>query len=85
VLHGKTGKTFQLIDRALPDGPNVNTKKNKELSKYKEPETDVSGIWKVRSITVPVIIGALETIRKVLGQNPQLLPGEPTMILIIVW
>jgi len=34
-------------------------------------------MWKVRTKTVPLITGALETIKKGLGQNLQLFPGHP--------
>lgn len=34
-------------------------------------------MWKVRTKTVPLIIGALETIKKGLAQNLQLFPGHP--------
>jgi hypothetical protein len=33
-------------------------------------------MWKVRTKTVPVVIGALGTIEKELDQNLQLLPGH---------
>jgi len=35
-------------------------------------------MWKVRTNTASVIIGALGTIRKGLDQNLQLLPGHPS-------
>jgi len=34
-------------------------------------------MWKVRTKIVPVKIGALGTIKKGLGQNLQLFPGQP--------
>jgi hypothetical protein len=37
-------------------------------------------MWKVRTKPVPVIIGALGTIKKGLFQNLQLLPGHPSAI-----
>jgi len=65
VLLDKTEKTCLLIDIALPDDANVNTKETDELSKYKDPEIEVSRMWKVRTNTVPVITGALGTITKI--------------------
>jgi hypothetical protein len=59
---------------------NVNTKETEELSKYKDLKIEVSRMWKVRTKTVPCIIGTLETIRKGLDQNLQLLPGHPSAI-----
>jgi hypothetical protein len=47
------------IDIAVPDDTNVNTKETEILSKYKDLEIEVSRMWKVRTKTVPVIIGVL--------------------------
>ena len=47
-----------------------------KLSKYRDLETEVSRMCKVRTKIVPVIIGALGTINKGLDQNLQLPPGH---------
>jgi len=54
----------------------MNTKENKQLNKYKDLEIEVSRMWKLRTKIVSDIIGALGTIKKVLDQNVQLLPGH---------
>jgi hypothetical protein len=76
-VHGKKEKTCLLINTAIPDYSNFNIKETEKLSKYKDLETEVNRMWKVRTKTVPLIIGALETIKKGLGQNLQLFPGQP--------
>jgi len=50
------------------------------ISKYKVLEVAVSRIWKARTKTVPVIIGALGTIKKGLDQKLQVLPGHRSAI-----
>jgi len=60
------------MDTAIADDP----KETAKLSQYKELYIAVSRVWKVRTKTVPVTIGALETIKKGLDQNRQLLPGH---------
>ena len=52
-------------------------KKVQNLSKYKDLDFEVSRLCKVRKKVVPVIIGALGTIKKGLDKNFQLLPGHP--------
>jgi hypothetical protein len=37
MLHDKTENTCLLIDIALPDEENINTKETEELSEYKDP------------------------------------------------
>ena len=59
------------------DDDDVNTKGTEKLSKYKDLEIEVSRMWKVRTKIVPVITGALGTIKKELNQNLLLRPGQP--------
>jgi hypothetical protein len=68
-VHGKKVKTCLPIKIVIPDDSNVNTKETEKLSKYKGLETEANRLWKVRTKTVPFIIGALETITKGLAQN----------------
>jgi hypothetical protein len=62
VLHRKGEKACPLIDIAILDDSNINTKETEKLSKYKDLENEVSRTWKGRTEIVPVTIGALETI-----------------------
>ena len=62
------------------DDDDVNTKGTEKLSKYKDLEIEVSRMWKVRTKIVPVITGALGTIKKELNQNLHLLPGHRSAI-----
>ena len=74
VLHDK--KTEDLPTDRYSHTRNMNTKENKQLNKYKDLEIEVSRMWKLRTKIVSDIIGALGTIKKVLDQNVQLLPGH---------
>ena len=69
-----------IVDIAIPDDLNVNTKETEKLRKYKDPENDVSRMWKVRTKIVPVVIGVLGIIKKGLDQNLHLLPGHLSAI-----
>jgi len=51
-----------------------------KLSNYKDLEMEISRTWKVRTKTVPVVLGASGTIKKGLDQNLQLLPGHLSAI-----
>jgi len=75
-MHDKKENTCLLIVIAIPDESHVNRKETDKLSKYKDLDMAVSRMWKVRTKTVPVITGALGTIRKGLHQNCQLLPSH---------
>jgi len=64
ALHDKKENTCLLIDIATPDDSNFNTKENEKLSKYKDLDIEVSMMREVRTENVPVIIGALGTMKK---------------------
>jgi len=65
-----------MIDIAITDKSEVNTKEIEKLSKYKDLEIEVRRMWEVRTKIVPFITGALGTIKKGSDQNLQLLPGH---------
>jgi len=58
----------------------LNTKGTEKLSMYEDLEIELSRMWEVRTKIVPIIIGALVTIKKGLDQKLQLLPGQPSTI-----
>jgi hypothetical protein len=53
-----------VINIAIPYDSNVDKKDPDKLNKYKDLAIEVSRMWKVRTQIVPVIIGALGTIRR---------------------
>jgi hypothetical protein len=79
-LHDRKEKTCLLISVAIIDDSDVNAKGNETLSKYKDREIEDSGMWKVTTKVVPIIIGALGTMKKGLGRNLQLLSGHPASL-----
>jgi len=79
VWHDKKEKTCLLIDIAIPNDLKINTTETEKLSDKRDLEIEDSRMWKVRTEMVPVMIGALGTIKKRLDQNLQLLPGHPSV------
>ena len=72
VLHDKKEETCLQIDKAIPDDSNIIIQETEKLSKCEDLEIEVSRIVKGWTKIVPVIIGALGTITKVLDQSLQL-------------
>ena len=52
------------IDIAVPSDRNTSVKVAEKLSKYKHLEIEITKMWGVKTITVPVVIGALAVIKK---------------------
>jgi hypothetical protein len=67
-----------LIDIAIAEDSNINTKETEKLSNCKDQEIKFSRVWKVRIKFVLLITGALGTIKRGLDENVHLLPGHPS-------
>jgi hypothetical protein len=63
VLHDQKKNTCPLINIAMPDDSNINTRETETLRRYKKLEIDVSSMWKVRTKIVRVLIGVLGPIK----------------------
>ena len=64
IIRNKTEKTCTLIDISIPSDKNTSVKTLEKLSKYKDLEIEISRMWKVRSNTIPVVVGALGILPK---------------------
>jgi hypothetical protein len=62
----------------LPADSNGNTEETEKRSKYTEPEIEVTRMWKVGTKILPVVIGALGTIKKGIDQIPSVAFRSPT-------
>ena len=53
-----------MIDVTVPADKNISLKEFQKLSKYKDLEIEVTKMWKLKTKTIPVVIGALGMIKK---------------------
>ena len=72
-------RTCLLIDMTNPQDRNVSTKEFKKLSHYKDLSIEVTKMWSLKTSIVPVVIGALGTIKKGTEQHIEKLPGNPSL------
>lgn len=63
-----------LIDVTIPSGRTPSVKEVEKLSKYKDLEIRIGKTWRMKTSTIPVVIGALSLI------NKGLMPGDIKMI-----
>ena len=68
-----------LIDVAIPDDRNILMKEAEKIIKYKDLEIEITRMWNVRAKTVPVIVGALGTVKKEAEKNTDVIPGRPRL------
>ena len=64
IIKDKQGKTCMLIDMTILFDRNTSVKVAETLSKYKNLEIEITKMWRLKTITVHVVIGALGVVRK---------------------
>ena len=76
VLKNKKDKTCLLIDMTTPLDTNTLVKTTEKLTKYKDLEIEVERMWGLKTTTVPVVMGALGTIKKDMENYTNKIPGN---------
>ena len=60
----------------MPSDSNVSAKEFEKLSKYKYLEIEIIKMWKMKTKTIPVIVGALGMIKKGTQKYVNEIPGN---------
>ena len=76
IIKDKQEKTCMLIDMAIPSDRNTSVKVAEKLSKYKDLEIEITKMWGLKTITVPVVIGALGVVKKGIEKHIDKIPGK---------
>ena len=77
IIKDKQEKTCMLIDMVIPADRNTSVKVAVEkLSKYKDLEVEITKMWGLKTITVPVVIGALRVVKKGIEKHIDKIPGK---------
>ena len=76
VIKNKRKRLRTLIDMAVPSGRNVASKEVEKISKYKDLEIEISKMWSMNTIVIPVVIGALGLMRKGINRYVEQIPGN---------
>ena len=71
--------TCILIDVAVPADKNISFNEFQNLSRYKDLETEVTKMWKLKTKTISVVIGALGMIKKSTENFIDKIPGKPSL------
>jgi len=58
-----------LIDIAVPKDCNVGIKELEKKTKYKDLGIEIARMWDMKTINIPVVIGALGLIKKGMSKN----------------
>ena len=61
---------------SVPSDSNISAKEFEKLSKYKDLEIEIAKMWKMKTKTIPVIVGALGMIKKGTQKYVNEIPGN---------
>ena len=64
IIKNNESNVCQLIDISVPSDRNICLKYSEKKTKYKDLEIEVCRMWKKKTEVLPVIVGALGTIKK---------------------
>ena len=76
IIKDKLKKTCLLIDVAVPADKNISIKEFEKISKYKDLEIEIQRMWKMKTNTIPIVIGALGLVSKQLKDKAESIPGK---------
>jgi len=66
IIRDNEKRTCMLIDVAIPGDRNVIKKEAEKILTYKDLTIEIQRMWNVKTRVIPVIIGATETISKII-------------------
>ena len=67
IVKDSVDSTFKLIDMTVPTDRNSALKEIEKKSKYKELE--IQRMWHMKTMVIPVVVGALGTVKKGMVKN----------------
>ena len=79
AVQDKRGKTCKLISLKIPADKYLSVAEFEKLSKHKDFEIDVEKLWHMKTVTIPVVIGASGMIKKGTEKHLEQIPGSPNL------
>ena len=69
VVKDLTNGNCKLIDMTVPSDRNIALKETEKKNKFKDLELEIERMWHMRTEVIPVVVGALGTIKKGMIEN----------------
>ena len=76
IVKDKELKQCYLVDMTVLSEQNFAAKEVEKLSKYKDLEIEITRMWGMNTLTIPVVFGALGIIKKGLERYISKIPGK---------
>ena len=70
IVKDSVNSTCKLIDMTVPSDRNIALKEIEKKSKYKDLELEIQRMWHMKTIVIPIVVGALlGTVKKGMIEN----------------
>ena len=69
IVKDSVNSTCKLTDMTVPSDRNIALKEIEKKSKYKDLELEIQRMWHMKTIVIPVVVGALGTVKKGMIEN----------------
>ena len=69
IVKDSVNSTCKLIVMTVPSDRNIALKEIEKKSKYKDLELEIQRMWHMKTIVIPVVVGALGTVKKGMVEN----------------
>ena len=69
IVKDSVNSTCKLIDMTVPSDKNITLKEIEKKSKYKDLEVEIQRMWQMKTKVIPVVVGALGTVKKGMVEN----------------
>ena len=69
IVKDSVNSTCKLIDMNVPSDRNIALKETEIKSKYKDLELEIQRMWQMKTVVIPVLVGALGTVKKGMIEN----------------
>ena len=69
IVKDSVNSTCKLIDMTVPSDRNIELKEIEKKSKHKDLELEIQRIWHMKTVVIPVVVGALGTVKKGMVEN----------------
>ena len=69
IVKDSVNSTCKMIDMTVPSDRNIALEKIEKKSKYKDLELEIQRMWHMKTVVIPVVVGALGTVKKGMVEN----------------
>ena len=69
IVKDSVNSTCKLIDMTVPSDRNIVLKETEKKCKYKDLELEIQRMWHMKTVVIPVVVGALGTVKKGMVEN----------------